>query len=477
MKSFLLPFILGLLLLVGCGGEEVLPTEVPVAQLPTSLPTAQLPTATSTALPPAITPTAVLPVPASELLEVTDTPHLPIDIPVLIPTAAKLPIVRPTSTAVALDPSLPMPTGRIYFLWDPNPIPEVRGIGELSETSLYEAISGDIPNDWGIQPVVKMFGKPMVIPAPDSSKLGILRYDDTNGDDFVDTQRNTDTTRIYSYHTLDGTLTQLVGGYYYPLTFSWSPDSSALIYPHYSEVLLTYLNISTAEDRLIATLPDRVTKLSWAPLGELVAINRFPGDVDILDMETGTITSIVTETSYVSDMQWSQNGEWLSIPPAYNRDFSLIDIETLESIELVYSANFGFSAWSPHEQSLAFTHGEVDLSLWDANSREIRTLASMDALSRPSWSPSGDKLVVGFSEGEQSGLLFVNPVNGSQRKLDMGMFADQPIWSPDGEWLLFFSGMDGRAGLYMVHEEGSIPFLFLETTGGWDPYDIYWLPE
>ncbi len=487
MKQFVISVMLGLLLLVGCGEIDALPTEIPVAQLPTIAPTAQLPTAIPTTLPPTITPTTQQPTTPPELLEITNTPHPPANTPVPISTVTPLPTLRPTSTAVLLDPSLPMPTGRIYFLWDSNQVPEIRGIGEVSETNLYEAVPGDIPDDWQIEPVIEMIGHPFMRPSPDSSTLAIIRYDDTNGDGVIE-PRGSDIPNIYSYSIANSSMTKLTENQWSPGIMNWLSNAQALTYSQLNDLHVIEIDNPLHSSKLVS-YSGTIYNHSWSPDGRyLVSIHAssqqsaHPGGtaiLDIFDSENNEFMAISDTENSSNKIFWSQNSLWVSFSRNYgshDQGLRIIDVTTSEIIELLSPDSYASSEWSPHEAWLAFTDGST-LSLWDAKTKSSKQLAAMASLSKPSWSPNDNNLAVGYTDGEQAGLLFIDAITGNQTKLDLGMFVNNLIWSPDGEWLLFSSGMDGRVGLYMVHKDGSTPFLFLETTGGWYPYDIYWLPE
>ncbi len=465
MKQATIALVFSWLLLVGCTVEQPALTAAPVAHLPTTTPT-PLDTATSA-------PTPTEPVLATTLP--TDTPSP------TIPAATPEPTQRPTSTPVALDPSLPLPTGRIYFLWDPNPIPEERGIGELPETSLFEAIPGAAPNDWYIERVVEMFGKPIMIPAPDFTKLAILRYDDTNGDGVVDTQRGTDVANVYSYNVVNSSLTHLTENQWSPGTVSWLSNAQALTYPQLNDLYVVELNAPLHTSKLIS-YSGNIYNHAWSPNGNFLASLHAPSAqptsiiiLDIFNPENNSVSNISEITSVPKKLLWSQNSQWLAFSQYIGRGLQIVNVRAGEVKELVPFDNQVFSEWAPNDSSLAFTY-DSKLFLWDANTEISTELFSAEVLGAPSWSSSGNDIAVGYADREQSGILIIDPVHYSQERMDLGMTVSQVFWSPDGQWLLFSSELDDRVGLYMVNRKGGIPFIFLETTGREFPYAIFWLP-
>jgi dipeptidyl aminopeptidase/acylaminoacyl peptidase len=395
-----------------------------------------------------------------------------------------LPTLRPTVTPVTLDPSLPLPTGRIYFLWDPNPIPEDPGL-IVSQNNLYKVTPWSAPNNWQIEPAIEMFGNPVIIPSPDSAKLAMIRSHDINDDgifDMHDVPRS-DPLNIFVYDITDSSSIRLTDNQWQPGTVSWLPDSQRLSYPQLGDVLLVS-STEPFQPKDLYTFDGNIDDLAWSPDGKNLAIihgsgrnPRLSTKLDFFQSDKNQIITVIDNVNADLGIIWSPDSQWIALTETFDkRGLSIVNANSHEIMELAPSDEFVFFAWDPSGQQLAFTH-ENTLSLWNATSLEVTPLASMDALGFPSWSPDGIAIAVGFAEGEQSGLLFVNPADESQIKLELGMFANQPIWSPDGKWLLFSSELDNRTGLYLVHKNDGIPSLFLETTDRKDPYNIYWLPE
>ncbi|MCZ7668631.1 MAG: hypothetical protein M5U34_16285 [Chloroflexi bacterium] len=170
MKQVPIFFVFSLiLLLAGCTVTQPLPTSLPTATLPTTSPTTQPPT--STANPPVQHPPPTRPNhPHSHTHADHHTNrHCYTPCPLPQPTAG------PTHAPDIIDPSLPPPIGRIYFLWEPIPIPEEHGIHEIHDNNFYILASETMPNDWHTDPALEMVGHPTMRLSPDSTKLAILR--------------------------------------------------------------------------------------------------------------------------------------------------------------------------------------------------------------------------------------------------------------------------------------------------------------
>lgn len=481
MKQALIGLALSMLF-AACTVAQPSSTEMPT-NTATTAPLAQLPTTTPTSLQLTEIPAQLPSVTSSQGAAISTIPPTFTHTPTPIPNTPQ-PTKEPTQVPdIINDPTLPQPTGKIYFLWDPNPVPEERGIHEQHNNNFYEVAPEIVPNDWHIEPTLEMLGYPAMRLSPDSTKLAIIRPYDTNGDGLVYTYEGSEPANVFSFSIADNSLIPLTDNQWKPNSISWLPDSQRLSYPQLGDVLLVSLGDPFHPKDLYA-FDGNVDDLAWSPDGKNLAIihgsgrnPRLSTKLEFFQPDKNQILTVIDNVNADQNIIWSPNSQWIALTETFNkRGLSVVNTNNHEIIELSPLDEFVFFAWEPSGQQLAFSRRNT-LSLWDANSLEVNPLASMDALGSPTWSPDGGTIAVGFTEGEQSGLLFVNPANGSQAKLELGMFANQPIWSPDGKWLLFSSELDDRTGLYMVHKDEGIPFLFLETTGRKEPYNIYWLPK
>ena len=58
--------------------------------------------------------------------------------------------------------------------------------------------------------------------------------------------------------------------------------------------------------------------------------------------------------------------------------------------------------------------------------------------------------------GPSQSSLFVSNADGSdEQKLTEGYLDYNPVWSPDGQWIVFTSERNGSADLYRMHPDGS----------------------
>ncbi|MCZ7668632.1 MAG: DPP IV N-terminal domain-containing protein [Chloroflexi bacterium] len=271
---------------------------------------------------------------------------------------------------------------------------------------------------------------------------------------------------ILSFNLADNSLIQLTDNQWNPGVFSWLPDSQSLTYPQLNNLYLISLDNPLHPENLF-TFDGYINYHAWSPDGHYLAILHAPstqphyGDVfDLLNTETNSFSTISEGSATPDRFLWSPNSQWISFSQYINRGLQLFNISTDEVKELAPFDNQIYSEWSPNEAWLAYTN-DSKLFLWDANTETDKQLIDINVFGKPSWSPDGTQIAVSYTNNEQPGIMIVDVANGSHQKLDIGIRASQIIWSPDEEWLLFFSEVDNRAGLYMVHKDDDTPILIL----------------
>ncbi|HEX6187365.1 MAG TPA: PDZ domain-containing protein [Pyrinomonadaceae bacterium] len=139
---------------------------------------------------------------------------------------------------------------------------------------------------------------------------------------------------------------------------------------------------------------------------------------------------------------------------------------------------------------IVFQYGP-ELYLLDLGTRQARVLevqipeehrrvkpATVDAsklLNGGSISPNGDRVAL-----NARGDVWVVPVeNGSPRNLTAtsGAFERDPVWSPDGRWIAYFSDATGEYELYAISADGSSAPRQLSRTGLGFKSNPVWSPD
>ncbi len=117
-----------------------------------------------------------------------------------------------------------------------------------------------------------------------------------------------------------------------------------------------------------------------------------------------------------------------------------------------------------------------DLYVMAADGTGSRRIAeSLDARDTPSWSPDGEWIAVVASEGKEQPLFKVPVGGGAPLRLVGGVNMD-PVWSPDGKFIVYSEKGDGPvAVLKAINPEGQ-PIPLPETKIVWGGNRYRFLP-
>jgi serine/threonine protein kinase len=144
-----------------------------------------------------------------------------------------------------------------------------------------------------------------------------------------------------------------------------------------------------------------------------------------------------------------------------------------------------FPAWSPVGPLLAYvTNRSGPQEIWVRNGEQgsDRPLVTQRDFSDDenlefwtlTFSPDGHKLAYVRNSSQHLGTIWVSPVDGGTpvRITDAKHFDFAPSWSPDGDWLLYFSS---AGGLMKVRVGGTEPAVLLRDRGCRNP--AQWSPD
>lgn len=472
MKYVLTSIAIGLIFgLLGCLPTETPPPITVTRPITTLVTETPLPLVTVTEASPPSTPT-----PSS--IQPTQTP---------VP-----PTTTPTITLSSTTNFEPFTQGSIIFLWNQVTPPAPDGPSEFEPTvNLYLAQPGASPEDWQVQPLLTNLRAYKSYLSPDQSKLALLIMEDWEKSDY------TDIYRIHVYEFANGDLKRIENQESLH-SLSWLPDNQTIVYPQLTNIGLT--NVNDLLPQLLTNNPleplenepfNLISHLVGSPDGHLQAMivstaiglgdlrwQPGPKYLTFFDIEQ---SEMITATEVPGDsfltLRWSPNSEWLAFTRDFNQSLSVVNVETLTVTELSdeTSPRYYFPAWSPDGQWLAFSQ-QSSLFLWDSETNTTNELISIDYISEPSWSSDGSRIAAGFIDGEQAGVMVIDPFTGSHFDFALDTFTNSVIWSPDGQWLLFQLVQSDKSGLYVMNIEQGTPYLVLDTTGKLHPPEyISWL--
>ena len=138
-------------------------------------------------------------------------------------------------------------------------------------------------------------------------------------------------------------------------------------------------------------------------------------------------------------------------------DLWVRDLKTGDETLLVENMSIVDARLSPDRRFLAFLKagGQLDIVSLPSLSPAVEPIEGVAC--DLAWSPSGSSLVTSKYEEDGVGtdLVLVRLPDGRVTRLtDRPGVDDRPVWSPDGERILFVSGRSGLASLWVMNPNG-----------------------
>jgi Tol biopolymer transport system component len=312
-------------------------------------------------------------------------------------------------------------------------------------------------------------------PAPTPGRLGSLAYG-VDGDIYVADRDGANPVRIADGRPPNGG-PGCGPARYYAEGSIWSPDGRYLAYWYQSCQVdpnaWGNVIISDPEGNLVASFPGQGWLISWSPDSTRVAVWISQGEtigVYGLDGERQTVLTVPPGMMAPGDHDpvWSWDGESLMVP--YGVEIPL-DGSTPRKLPWA-DAHEGEATYSPDGSRVAYTtrtpleglvlqfgeHQGGSFVVAAADGSHAQEVFG-DLVSKPVWSPTGDRIA--FTSGNGTELRVVDVATGTVTLLvekDGSDILSVLDFSPEGDRILFSRAEDrgiGPSSLWSVNADGS----------------------
>ncbi|MDR1784624.1 MAG: Tol-Pal system beta propeller repeat protein TolB [Endomicrobium sp.] len=223
----------------------------------------------------------------------------------------------------------------------------------------------------------------------------------------------------------------------------WSPDGKQIIYTSYlyNNPDLFILNLTENKRSVISKYQGLNVTGSFSPDGEKIVLTLSKGVYPNLYMINthGDVLQRITENIY---------------------------IDTSPS-------------FAPNGQEIAFISdrsGYPQLYIMNISGKNVRRLTTNGPCDSPSWSPRGDKIAFTMKQvrGNYDLYIYDLPTRKVTRLTQNQRNNENPTWSPDGRFLVFYSNRSGRGEIYIIAIDGSGTRKLVEMPGtsctpSWSP--------
>jgi len=266
----------------------------------------------------------------------------------------------------------------------------------------------------------------------------------------------------------------------------WSPDGSWLAYNDYDSSATNHaiykLDLGTLQKKRLtlakpAFVGDMNPKISpdgkW--LAFLRVISNHVRELYLLNLKHNNVKPLTSDKQHIDDLAWTPDGKKIIF--VSNRDgisrlwyMSMrggqpqpLNIGGRNAIHLSFSRQNHRFAYCVENRAANILEADIEHIASDIL-KPYRLVISSKSDYFPVYSPDGEKIVFCSNRSGQSEIYICNR-NGSDmvQVTDLKVITGVPRWSPCGNYLAFDSRPHGHSDILIVHVDGSEPLRYLTT--------------